>query len=181
MRRWSSTASFRGPRMSLVHSGPSKTRRACGVAWRKRPVTKRPSDTRSPRSKHACRRRHIDRSYTPRSAKPLHHQRQQASGSGCQFTFAQANYADFTRHTWANERAYELAIVRGGTPRNPRRLMRPLGGAVTGHIGDRFGRRAALTFSVVAMAIPTFLIGLLPGYRTLACPFDPVPSSSMRP
>jgi MFS transporter, MHS family, proline/betaine transporter len=46
-------------------------------------------------------------------------------------------------------------------------LMRPLGGAVTGHIGDRFGRRAALIFSVVAMAIPTFLIGLLPGYRTL--------------
>ena len=63
------------------------------------------SDTRSPRSKHACRRRHIDRSYTPRSAKPLRHQRQQASRSGCQFTFAQANYADFTRHTWANERA----------------------------------------------------------------------------
>src|SRR5215472_13509085 len=46
-------------------------------------------------------------------------------------------------------------------------LMRPLGGAVTGHIGDRFGRRAALTFSVAAMAIPTFLIGLLPGYKTL--------------
>jgi MHS family proline/betaine transporter-like MFS transporter len=46
-------------------------------------------------------------------------------------------------------------------------LMRPLGGAVTGHIGDRFGRRAALTFSIVAMAIPTFLIGILPGYRTL--------------
>ena len=46
-------------------------------------------------------------------------------------------------------------------------LMRPLGGAVTGHIGDRFGRRAALTFSIVAMAIPTFLIGVLPGYRTL--------------
>ena len=46
-------------------------------------------------------------------------------------------------------------------------LMRPLGGAVTGHIGDRFGRRAALTFSIAGMAIPTFLIGLLPGYRTL--------------
>jgi len=46
-------------------------------------------------------------------------------------------------------------------------LMRPLGGAITGHIGDRFGRRAALTFSVTAMAIPTFLIGLLPGYGTL--------------
>ena len=43
-------------------------------------------------------------------------------------------------------------------------LMRPVGGALIGHIGDRFGRRAALTFSVAAMAIPTFLIGLLPGY-----------------
>src|SRR5262245_8658850 len=46
-------------------------------------------------------------------------------------------------------------------------LMRPIGGVVVGHIGDRFGRRAALTFSVAAMAIPTFLIGLLPGYATL--------------
>lgn len=46
-------------------------------------------------------------------------------------------------------------------------LMRPVGGALTGHIGDRFGRRAALTFSVSAMAISTFLIGILPGYETL--------------
>src|SRR5258705_1930005 len=45
--------------------------------------------------------------------------------------------------------------------------MRPGGGALVGHIGDRLGRRAALTFSVTAMAIPTFLIGLLPGYATL--------------
>src|SRR5262249_54436473 len=42
-----------------------------------------------------------------------------------------------------------------------------IGGAFVGHIGDQFGRRAALTFSVAAMAIPTFLIGLLPGYATL--------------
>src|SRR5215467_11405037 len=46
-------------------------------------------------------------------------------------------------------------------------LMRPIGVALIGHIGDRLGRRAALTFSVAAMAIPTFLIGLLPGYATL--------------
>src|SRR6516162_2193337 len=46
-------------------------------------------------------------------------------------------------------------------------LMRPVGGALIGHIGDQFGRRAALTLSVAAMAIPTFLIGLLPGYATL--------------
>ena len=46
-------------------------------------------------------------------------------------------------------------------------VMRPLGGVVTGYIGDRLGRRAALTFSVAAMAIPTFLVGVLPGYQTL--------------
>jgi len=46
-------------------------------------------------------------------------------------------------------------------------LMRPIGGAIVGHIGDSFGRRAALTFSVTAMAIPTFLMGLLPGYRSI--------------
>jgi len=46
-------------------------------------------------------------------------------------------------------------------------MMRPVGGVIIGHIGDKFGRRAALTFSVAAMAVPTFLIGLLPGYETL--------------
>src|SRR5712692_8141034 len=45
--------------------------------------------------------------------------------------------------------------------------MRPIGGVLIGHIGDRFGRRAALTFSVAAMAVPTFLIGLLPGYASI--------------
>jgi MHS family proline/betaine transporter-like MFS transporter len=46
-------------------------------------------------------------------------------------------------------------------------VMRPIGGALFGHIGDRFGRRAALTGSVAAMAAPTFLIGVLPGYDVL--------------
>ena len=46
-------------------------------------------------------------------------------------------------------------------------LMRPVGGALIGHIGDKYGRRAALTFSVAAMAIPTFLVGALPGYQVL--------------
>jgi len=46
-------------------------------------------------------------------------------------------------------------------------LMRPLGGVVIGTIADRFGRRIALIVSVTAMAVPTFLVGLLPGYHTL--------------
>src|SRR5215510_8489452 len=43
-------------------------------------------------------------------------------------------------------------------------LMRPVGGLVFGHVGDRIGRKPALTLSVIAMAVPTFLIGLLPDY-----------------
>src|SRR5262245_33117056 len=46
-------------------------------------------------------------------------------------------------------------------------LMRPIGGALLGHVGDRLGRRVALTWSVAAMAVPTFLIGVLPGYDVL--------------
>ena len=58
-------------------------------------------------------------------------------------------------------------------------MMRPVGGVIIGHIGDRYGRRAALTFSVAAMAIPTFLIGLLPGYATLGL-FAPVALTLLR-
>jgi MHS family proline/betaine transporter-like MFS transporter len=46
-------------------------------------------------------------------------------------------------------------------------LLRPVGGALVGYLGDRLGRRAALTFSVTSMAIPTFLVGVLPSYQTL--------------
>jgi len=46
-------------------------------------------------------------------------------------------------------------------------LMRPLGGLVFGYIGDRYGRNRALIISVAAMAIPTFLIGVLPGHAYL--------------
>lgn len=46
-------------------------------------------------------------------------------------------------------------------------LMRPIGGLLLGHVGDKHGRHAAMVLSVAAMAIPTFLVGLLPGYETL--------------
>src|ERR687890_471786 len=41
-------------------------------------------------------------------------------------------------------------------------LARPLGGALFGHVGDRLGRKRALTASVALMAVPTVLVGLLP-------------------
>jgi MHS family proline/betaine transporter-like MFS transporter len=46
-------------------------------------------------------------------------------------------------------------------------IMRPLGAAVFGHIGDRVGRRYALMASLVLMALPTFLIGCLPTYTQI--------------
>jgi len=46
-------------------------------------------------------------------------------------------------------------------------LMRPIGGVIFGHIGDRQGRKKALTISVILMAIPTTLVGLLPTYENI--------------
>jgi MHS family proline/betaine transporter-like MFS transporter len=44
-------------------------------------------------------------------------------------------------------------------------LMRPLGGILFGHLGDRLGRKTALQLSMFLMAVPTVLIGLLPTYQ----------------
>jgi MHS family proline/betaine transporter-like MFS transporter len=46
-------------------------------------------------------------------------------------------------------------------------LMRPVGGALFGWVGDRFGRKQALIWSVLAMAFPSFFIGLLPGTKAI--------------
>ena len=43
--------------------------------------------------------------------------------------------------------------------------VRPLGGAILGHIGDRVGRRAVLITSVALMGIATSAIGVLPTYQ----------------
>ncbi|MCJ7957002.1 MAG: MFS transporter [Pseudomonas sp.] len=46
-------------------------------------------------------------------------------------------------------------------------LMRPLGSLVFGPIGDRYGRRAALTLSIALMAVATFCIALIPSYESI--------------
>lgn len=46
-------------------------------------------------------------------------------------------------------------------------VMRPLGGAVFGHIGDRSSRKKALLLSLALMTLPTFIIGLLPTYSQI--------------
>jgi len=46
-------------------------------------------------------------------------------------------------------------------------LARPLGGVIMAHFGDTIGRKRVFTFSVLLMAIPTLLIGLLPTYAQI--------------
>jgi MHS family proline/betaine transporter-like MFS transporter len=46
-------------------------------------------------------------------------------------------------------------------------VMRPIGGAVLGHLGDRIGRRFVLICSVVMMGITTTAMGLLPTYGAI--------------
>ncbi|WMY11769.1 MFS transporter [Paraburkholderia phenoliruptrix] len=44
-------------------------------------------------------------------------------------------------------------------------LMRPFGGYLAGHYGDRVGRKAVLIWSLLAMGAATVLIGFLPTYE----------------
>jgi MHS family shikimate/dehydroshikimate transporter-like MFS transporter len=44
-------------------------------------------------------------------------------------------------------------------------FARPLGAAIFGHFGDRFGRKAMLAMTIVIMGLGTFLIGLLPTFN----------------
>lgn len=43
--------------------------------------------------------------------------------------------------------------------------MRPAGSVIFGFLGDRMGRKKALELSVITMAVPTTLIGVLPTYE----------------
>jgi len=44
-------------------------------------------------------------------------------------------------------------------------IMRPLGAAVFGWFGDRYGRARTMQISVALMALPTLLLGMLPSYE----------------
>ncbi|MBY0280948.1 MAG: MFS transporter [Alphaproteobacteria bacterium] len=46
-------------------------------------------------------------------------------------------------------------------------FMRPIGAVIFGRIGDLKGRKPALVFALLCITLPTFVISLLPGYKTI--------------
>lgn len=46
-------------------------------------------------------------------------------------------------------------------------IMRPLGAILFGHIGDKYGRRKALMYSILTMSLATIGIGCLPDYTVI--------------
>lgn len=45
-------------------------------------------------------------------------------------------------------------------------LSKPLGALLFGHLGDKFGRRISLRYSMMGISLPTFIVGVLPGYES---------------
>ncbi len=46
-------------------------------------------------------------------------------------------------------------------------ITRPIGAILFGHIGDRFGRKKALSTTILGMAVVTFFIAIIPGYSSI--------------
>jgi len=46
-------------------------------------------------------------------------------------------------------------------------FMRPFGALIFGYLGDKFGRKKALSISIIGMGFPTLLIGCLPTYQQI--------------
>ena len=46
-------------------------------------------------------------------------------------------------------------------------VARPIGAFFMGHLGDRYGRKRVLMFTVTMMGVSTFLVGCLPTYADI--------------
>lgn len=46
-------------------------------------------------------------------------------------------------------------------------LLRPIGGLILGHLGDKYGRKSVFTLSILLMSIPSLTIACLPTFKTI--------------
>jgi MHS family proline/betaine transporter-like MFS transporter len=46
-------------------------------------------------------------------------------------------------------------------------LARPIGGLIFGFVGDKFGRKIALMYTIFIVTIPTIVIGMIPSYEAI--------------
>ncbi|WP_342515021.1 MFS transporter [Sporosarcina sp. FSL K6-1522] len=46
-------------------------------------------------------------------------------------------------------------------------IVRPIGGLIWGHLGDKIGRKRVLVLTIIIMSMSTFAIGILPGYAAI--------------
>ena len=46
-------------------------------------------------------------------------------------------------------------------------VARPIGAFFLGHVGDKFGRKTVLVFTLILMGASTFLVGCLPTYNQI--------------
>ncbi len=46
-------------------------------------------------------------------------------------------------------------------------LLRPVGGIILGHLGDKYGRKMVFSLSILLMSVPSLLIGIMPTYSQI--------------
>jgi MFS transporter, MHS family, shikimate and dehydroshikimate transport protein len=66
-----------------------------------------------------------------------------------------------------NELTPELATLASMASFAVAFILRPLGGMVIGHFGDRMGRKQMLVFTLLVMGLCTAAIGFLPSYNSI--------------
>src|SRR5215472_11145870 len=66
-----------------------------------------------------------------------------------------------------NELTPELATLASMASFAVAFILRPLGGMVIGHFGDRMGRKRMLVFTLLVMGLCTAAIGFLPSYNAV--------------
>ncbi len=79
------------------------------------------------------------------------------------FIYGTAASLFFSRLFFPSENP-QIALIAAFATFGVAYVARPVGAVILGHVGDKFGRKKVLTFTLLLMGLSTFLIGALPTY-----------------